>query len=101
MNKEQLPINNQVEPDFLQFLKDTFKHYEELTAQGVEIGYRELNNFAFTLRGAAMNSHIGFKFKFDPRGTSKNGNIAITLKVFTDKNQEQTDAPHYYFECEI
>lgn len=105
MSKEQQPINNQIEPDFLQFLKDHFKHWNELTAEGVEIGVRELSNFAFILKGAAMNSHLGFIYNFNPRAESAAGRLAITLSIYTDKAAYQSAPfsaePQYYFECEI
>lgn len=105
MSKEQLPINNQIEPDFLQFLKDRFKQWNELSAQGVEIGIRELSNFGFIIKGAAMNSHLGFIYNFNPRAENEAGHLAITLSIYTDKAQYQENPllaePQYYFECEI
>lgn len=81
--KTMMPINNQIEPDFLEHIKSTFKRWRDLNTQGVTIGARELSNFAFTLKGASMNSHLGFKYNFNPRGTDTDGNPAITLKLYT------------------
>lgn len=53
--KAMMPINNQIEPDFLEHIKSTFKRWRDLNTQGVTIGARELSNFAFTLKA------IGFK----------------------------------------
>ena len=75
--KTMMPINNQIEPDFLEHIKSTFKRWRDLNTQGVTIGARELSNFAFTLKGASMNSHLGFKYNFNPRGTDADGNPAI------------------------
>ena len=80
--KTMMPINNQIEPDFLEHIKSTFKRWRDLNTQGVTIGARELSNFAFTLKGASMNSHLGFKYNFNPRGNGyrrKPGNHIKTL----------------------
>lgn len=97
--KAMMPINNQIEPDFLEHIKATFKRWGEAHAQGVAVGVRELSNFAFTLKGASMNSHLGFKYKFNPRGTDADGNPAITLKLYTHPEQMNpaVDRPQYEF----
>lgn len=97
--KTIMPINNQIEPDFLEHIKSTFKRWRDLNTQGVTIGARELSNFAFTLKGASMNSHLGFKYNFNPRGTDADGNPAITLKLYTKPEQMNpaADRPVYEF----
>lgn len=97
--KTMMPINNQIEPDFLEHIKSTFKRWRDLNTQGVTIGARELSNFAFTLKGASMNSHLGFKYNFNPRGTDTDGNPAITLKLYTKPEQMSpaADRPVYEF----
>lgn len=97
--KAMMPINNQIEPDFLEHIKSTFKRWRDLNTQGVTIGARELSNFAFTLKGASMNSHLGFKYNFNPRGTDADGNPAITLKLYTKPEQMNpaADRPVYEF----
>lgn len=97
--KTMMPINNQIEPDFLEHIKSTFKRWRDLNTQGVTIGARELSNFAFTLKGASMNSHLGFKYNFNPRGTDADGNPAITLKFYTKLEQMNpaADRPVYEF----
>ncbi len=97
--KAMTPINNQIEPDFLEHIKRTFRHWREVHANGAAVGTRELNNFAFTLKGAAMNSHLGFKYNFNPRGTDADGNQAITLKLYTKPEQanQTADNPQYEF----
>lgn len=97
--KTMMPINNQIEPDFLEHIKSTFKRWRDLNTQGVTIGARELSNFAFTLKGASMNSHLGFKYNFNPRGTDADGNPAITLKLYTKLEQMNpaADRPVYEF----
>jgi len=86
MSKEQLPINNQIEPDFLEYIKRTFKHWQDVNDQGQEVGVRELSNFAFTLKGAYMNSHLGFYTISIPGESDADNNPAITLKIWTNKN---------------
>lgn len=97
--KAMMPINNQIEPDFLEHIKRTFRHWTDLHAQGVAVGVRELNNFAFTLKGASMNSHLGFKYHFNPKGEDADGNPAITLKLYTEQEQMNpaADRPKYEF----
>lgn len=97
--KTMMPINHQIEPDFLEHIKSTFKRWRDLNTQGVTIGARELSNFAFTLKGASMNSHLGFKYNFNPRGTDADGNPAITLKLYTKPEQMNpaADRPVYEF----
>jgi hypothetical protein len=98
MSKEQLPINNQIEPDFLEYIKRTFKHWQDVNDQGQEVGVRELSNFAFTLKGAYMNSHFGFLYNFNPRGADADNNPAITLKIWTNKNSNMaTSEPQFEF----
>lgn len=96
--KTMIPINNQIEPDFLEYVKKTFKRWNELHTQGVTVGVRELNNFAFILKGASMNSHLGFKYNFNPRGTDEEGNQAITLKLYIRPDQIDPAADRPYFE---
>lgn len=36
--KTMMPINNQIEPDFLEHIKSTFKRWRDLNTQGVTIG---------------------------------------------------------------
>lgn len=93
------PINNQIEPDFLYHIESTFKRWRELEAQGVTIGTRELSNFAFTLKGAVMNSHIGFTYNFNSRAEDEAGNMAITLRIYTNKEQNlpEIDNPAFFF----
>ncbi len=97
--KTMMPINNRIEPDFLEHIKKTFRHWREVHARGETVGTRELNNFAFTLKGAAMNSHLGFKYNFNPRGTDAEGNPAITLKVYEklEHMNPVADNPAYEF----
>lgn len=97
--KTMMPINNQIEPDFLEHIKATFKRWSELQALGVTIGAREINNFAYTLKGASLNSHLGFKYKFNFEGTDTDGNRAITLKLYTKPEQMNpaADRPQYEF----
>lgn len=94
---DYIPINNQVEPDLLQYIKSTFGRWEKLTSNGVTVGTRELNNFAFTLKGAAMNSHIGFSYAFNPCGEDEAGRPAITLKIYTAKEQKHPGAENPAF----
>lgn len=42
--KTMMPINNQIEPDFLEHIKSTFKRWRDLNTQGVTVGARELSN---------------------------------------------------------
>ena len=35
--KTMMPINNQIEPDFLEHIKSTFKRWRDLNTQGVTI----------------------------------------------------------------
>lgn len=96
--KTMMPINNQIEPDFLEYIKETFKRWNILYIQGVTVGVRELNNFAFILKGASMNSHLGFKYKFNPRGMDEEGNPAIILKLYIRPDQIDPAADKPYLE---
>ena len=96
-----MPINNQIEPDFLEYIRKTFKHWEEVHGQRQAVGTRELNNFTFSLKGACMNSHLGFKYAFNPRGIDEDNNPAITLKIWTNPDGNQvTDEPQYEFSAQ-
>ena len=46
--KTMMPINNQIEPDFLEHIKSTFKRWRDLNTLGLTIGERELSIFACT-----------------------------------------------------
>lgn len=40
--KTMMPINNQIEPDFLEHIKSTFKRWRDLNTQGVTIGAKKI-----------------------------------------------------------
>lgn len=53
--KTMMPINHQIEPDFLEHIKSTFKRWRDLNTQGVTIGARELSNFGAIARATLTN----------------------------------------------
>ena len=49
MEKSVTPLNGIVEPDFLEYLDKTFKRWQQLAAQGVTLGSREIAKLTDTV----------------------------------------------------
>ena len=61
MEKSVTPLNGIVEPDFLEYLDKTFKRWQQLAAQGVTLGSREIAKLTDTVYGAKLNARYGFE----------------------------------------
>lgn len=72
MEKSVTPLNGIVEPDFLEYLDKTFKRWQQLAAQGVTLGSREIAKLTDTVYGAKLNARYGFEAVTRP-GTGRRG----------------------------
>ena len=95
------PINNQVEPDLLHHIEKQFKKWQQYADEKVTLGTREIGNFAMLLKGAALNSHLGFKYKYSNGEDETDGKDYIKLEIFTDNEQYLNEKPHFTFKAEI
>ena len=66
--KSYTPINGVVEPDFLEYLKETFRKWQQYHEEGVTLGSREIAKLSNVVEGARINSRFGFE-KFANRFT--------------------------------
>ena len=99
--KNYHPINGVVEPDFLEYLKETFKKWQQYHVEGVALGNREIAKLQNVVEGARINSRYGFE-KLAHRITDADGQEWFALKIY--KNREQMESgtqPLYIFAVRI
>lgn len=61
MEKSVTPLNGIVEPDFLEYLDKTFKRWQQLAAQGVTLGSREIAKLTDTVYGRNLTPVMDLK----------------------------------------
>ena len=59
--KSYTPINGVVEPDFLEYLKETFRKWQQYHKEGVTLGSREIAKLSNMVAGARLNSRLGLR----------------------------------------
>ena len=89
-----------VEPDFLEYLKKTFKRWEELHEKGVSVGSREISKFSATVQGAKLNARLGFETA-SQRWTDKEGQEHFTFMIYKNREAMEIENPLYHFETKI
>ena len=101
MEKSVTPLNGIVEPDFLEYLDKTFKRWQQLAAQGVTLGSREIAKLSNVVEGARINSRFGFE-KFANRFTDEEGEEWFSLMIYKNREEMEIDAePLYCFASRI
>ena len=99
--KSYAPINGVVEPDFLEYLKETFKKWQQYHSEGVELGGREIAKLSNMVDGARMNSRFGFE-KFTHYFTDKEGQELFSLMIYKNREEMEIDAePLFHFTTKI
>lgn len=99
MEKIMNPTNGKVEPDFLHYLVQRFKRWQQLKEDKVTLGSREIMALKNVVEGARLNSRYGFSFNL---AREKRGSVEmVVLQIFTDKDQKKEGTPGYLFEAEI
>jgi hypothetical protein len=99
--KNYAPINGVVEPDFLEYLKETFKKWQQYHSEGVALGGREIAKLSNMVDGARMNSRFGFE-KFTHHFTDKEGQEWFSLMIYKNREEMEIDAePLFYFTTKI
>lgn len=99
MEKIMKPTNGKVEPDFLHYLVQKFKKWQQLKEDKVTLGIREIAALKNVVEGARLNSRYGFSFKL--ARLERDGEPMIVLQIFTGQEQEKERKPEYFFEAEI
>ena len=101
MEKNVTPTNGIVEPDFLEYLKKTFKKWQQLHAEGVTLGGREIAKLTATVQGAKLNARFGFE-AITHRGLDDEGQDRFTLMIYKNREEMEIDAePLYCFASRI
>lgn len=99
--KHYMPINGVVEPDFLEYLKKTFRKWKQYHEEGVTLGSREIAKLSNVVNGARLNSHFGFE-KFTHRFTDGEGQEWFSLMIYKNREEMENDAePLYHFAAQI
>lgn len=99
--KNYSPINGVVEPDFLEYLKETFRKWQQYYREGVTLGSREIAVLSNMVAGARMNARFGFE-KYVQRFTDKDGQEWFTLMIYRNWEEAEIGAePLYSFETKI
>ena len=100
MEKNMTPTNGIVEPDFLEYLKKTFKKWQQLHAEGVTLGGREIAKLTATVQGAKLNARFGFE-AITHRGLDDEGQDRFTLMIYKNREAVETEKPLYHFTTPI
>jgi hypothetical protein len=99
--KSYTPINGVVEPDFLEYLKETFRKWQQYHEEGVTLGSREIAKLSNVVEGARINSRFGFE-KFANRFTDEEGEEWFSLMIYKNREEMEIDAePLYCFASRI
>lgn len=99
--KSYHPINGVVEPDFLEYLKETFKNWQQYHREGVTLGSREIAKLSNVVAGAKLNSHFGFE-KFAQRFTDEEEQEWFVLLIYRNRQEMESDEePLYCFATKI
>ena len=100
MEKSVTPLNGIVEPDFLEYLDKTFKRWQQLAAQGVTLGSREIAKLTDTIYGARLNARFGFEAVMH-RGPDEEGKEHFTVLIYKNRDAVATEKPLYSFSTPI
>lgn len=100
MEKSVTPLNGIVEPDFLEYLDKTFKRWQQLAAQGVTLGSREIAKLTDTVYGAKLNARYGFE-AVARREPDEEGQDRFTLMIYKNREAVENDPPLYHFTTPI
>ena len=92
MEKSVTPLNGIVEPDFLEYLDKTFKRWQQLAAQGVTLGSREIAKLTDTVYGAKLNARYGFE-AVARREPDEEGQDRFTLMIYKNREAVENDPP--------
>lgn len=99
--KNYHPINGVVEPDFLEYLKETFRKWQQYHREGVTLGSREIAILSNVVAGAKLNARFGFE-QFAQRFTDDDGQKWFVLNIYKNREELQIDAePLYCFASKI
>lgn len=99
--KDYFPINGVVEPDFLEYLKETFRRWQQYHNEGVVLGSREIARLSNVVAGAKLNSRYGFE-NLAQRFTDEDGQECFCLLIYKNREQmEIAEKPLYHFMTKI
>ncbi len=99
--KSYTPINGVVEPDFLEYLKETFRKWQQYHKEGVALGSREIAKLSNVVDGARINSRFGFE-KFANRFTDEEGQEWFSLMIYKNREEMEIDVePLFHFATKI
>lgn len=95
-----LPINGVVEPDFLEYLKKTFRKWNQYHEEGVSLGGREIASLSNVVMGARLNSRYGFEVSTN-RGMDEDGEEQYSLTIYRNQEEKEKNKQLYHFETKI
>lgn len=99
--KSYTPVNGVVEPDFLEYLKETFRKWQQYHKEGVALGSREVAKLSNVAEGARLNSRYGFE-KSARHFTDDGGQEWFSLMIYKNREELEIDAePLYCFASRI
>lgn len=95
------PTIGVVEPDFLEYLKKTFKEWQQLKEEQVTLGSRAIAVCKNTIDGAKLNARFGFEYDLKRTEREEDGQSVIRLVIYTNPSKENSGEVSYTFEAEI
>ncbi len=99
--KNYHPINGVVEPDFLEYLKETFRKWQQYYREGVTLGSREIAMLSNVVTGAKMNARFGFE-KYAQHFMDEDGQEWFSLMIYRNREELEIDTePLYCFATKI
>lgn len=103
-DKGMMPTNGMVEPDFLEYLKKTFKEWQQLKEEGVALGSRAIGICKNTIDGARLNCRFGFEYEIGRTEREFDGQEVVRLVIYNNtsktKNNPEKEVA-YLFEAEV
>lgn len=100
MNK-QMAINGVVEPDFLEYVEETFSKWNKLFEDGITLGTREITKFESAVNGGKLNSRFGF-FSISHRGwNEETQQNHYTITIYKNIKASTSEKPLFVFDTPI
>lgn len=101
MENKMQAINGIIEPDFLQYLTQTFKDWKKLYEEKTALGTREIAKLQWIVYGAKCNAHIGFEVHSIRSFKEETGQEHFSLWIFKNKEEMEAGKPLYTFDAPI
>ncbi|MDE6435681.1 MAG: hypothetical protein K2L07_15815 [Lachnospiraceae bacterium] len=94
-------IHDVLEPDFLEYLVQTFDRWQKLNDEKVTLGTREIAKFQDVLMGAKLNARYGFEAVHHRGISDEDSKEHYTLLIYKNREAMESEKPLYSFDTII